>query len=54
MKLPDFFAKILHPNATPAQQACDHYLSFLMRDGKHFCMSCKLVSDVALRDGEDA
>lgn len=54
MNAPDFMAAVLHPDATPEQRRCDHWLSFGMRDGKHFCLSCRLVSDVALRDGEDA
>lgn len=45
---------IFNPDATPEQRACTHYLSFRMRDGKHFCMSCRLVSELPLRGGEDA
>jgi len=51
---PSFLRALFNPNATPEQKACGHLLSYQMKDGKHFCASCRLVSDVALRDGEDA
>lgn len=54
MTLPDFMKTFLHTDATPEQRTCDHYLSFRMKDGKHFCMSCRYVSEHALRTGEDA
>lgn len=48
MNAPDFLKSLFHPNATEAQKACCHLLSYRMKDGKYFCASCQLVADFPL------
>ena len=38
----------LFGNRTPAQLTCSHILSAQMPDGKYFCPSCGLASDMPL------